>query len=223
MSIPVGTNRTRLQGAAGNLRVASELLLQGLNVSIPIVDMGVDVEVESTVRIQVKSAHLSKDKRHANSGPSYCFFLARGPKALGKGKSSPMVAREFSKVCDFVVLWGIEQSRFWIVPAVLLDGRYNVTLGLSARWVRTDDQEIKRLYDSGMKQEEVAAALGLSIMTVSRRRRGMFIKPPEFMGDMVKIRECEGRWDHIHAYLRTMKEVESVTNEVVVPSRSPLA
>src|SRR6266849_2178341 len=202
----IGSYRTQLQGEAGNHRVASELLLRGHNVSFHAVDMGVDLVADDIVRIQVKSAHMVAVPRYASSQPSYAFFLIRGPRAVGQGKSLKSEPRIFSKKVDFVILWGIEENRFWIVPAQLLDGRHSITVGLGARWIRTEDQTIKNMYDAGHTQREIAQYLKLTINTVSRRLRGLFTRPPDFMADMCKVRDCEGKWEQIQEYIDTMRE-----------------
>lgn len=200
-----GITSTRT-GMAGNLRVASELLLRGFDVSIPYVDTGVDLYVSGCVRIQVKSAHLMTRQYSTGQQPTFNFFLAKGPAALGGGLSTKSVARIFSAKCDFVVLWGIEQNRFWIVPAALLDNRMSIALGPDIRWVPIDADQLKAKVEAGMTQREIAAELGVCEMTISRRMNQQFIKPSTVIAAMQRIKETEGRWDLLQDYIGTMNE-----------------
>lgn len=197
---------TTAQGMAGNFRVASELLLRGFRVYMPAVDSGVDLLVNECVRVQVKSAHVKAVPRYAGAQPSYGFWLARGPKGLGGGRSTKTVARIFSKTCDFVVLWGIEQGRFWIVPAALLDNRYSVTVGPDMRWIPIDTSRVRQLHAEGMIQGDIAKELGVSEMTVSRRRRGMYSNEPDANVLIHRIKACEGRWENIQDVVDTLTE-----------------
>lgn len=201
-------------GMAGNLRVASELMLRGFSVSVPYVDNGVDLYVNGLLRIQVKSAHVYK---RGQGQPSYVFALGRGPKARGGGIATKSTPRIFSEQCHFVVLWGIEQHRFWVVPANLLDGRMTIYLGPEGRWIATDAERIKVMLESGMTQRDIAKELGVSEMTVSRRVNKMFTKPCDTIAALMRIRECEGRWDYIRQYLDTMNEADRVVEAQTPP------
>lgn len=204
-----------MTGMAGNLRVASELLLRGLNVSMPVVDIGVDIEVESVVRLQVKSAHIMRQQYSTGQQPCYNFFLGRGPKAKGGGISTASVTRMFSDKCEFLVLWGIEEGRFWIVPAQLLDHRMSIALGPRIRWYDLDNERIKAMVDSGMMQCDIAKELGVGEMTISRRVNRLFTEPSETVAAMKRIKDCEGKWDQIQDYLDTMKEANRVVEVLV--------
>lgn len=203
--------KSGMTGMGGNYRVASELLLRDLNVSFPAVDTGVDLEVEGIVRVQVKSAHAMKRPADYKSGMGYNFSLMRGPRALGGGQSIRSEKRVFSKTCDFVVLFGIEQGRFWIVPAMMLDGRASIYLGTDSRWIATDEARIQAMLESGMTQRDIANELGVSEMTLSRRARGIMSQPGEVVAELNRIRDCEGRWDLIQSCINTMREVYRVT------------
>lgn len=203
-------------GMAGNLRVASELLLRGLEVSLPVVDSGIDLYVEGIAKIQVKSAHamhFASSHRQA----AYNFNLARGPKALGGGIATKSMPRIFSDKCDFVVCWGIDQNRFWIVPAEKLDNRMTIYLGPEGRWIATDAEKIKQMMESGMTQRDIAVSLGISEMTVSRRVNKIFASPSDTIADLISIRECEGRWDNIQSFVEMMKETSVEERGVNVP------
>lgn len=197
-----------MQGMAGNYRIASELMLRGLNVYFPAIDIGVDLLVEGCVRIQVKSAHISTHHRYDKSGrPVYAFRLTK-TKFLGN-RVLRAEARNFSEVCDFVVLWGIEQNRFWIVPADLLNGRFSIVVGQEDRWVQSDIDTIKRLHAEGKTNEQIGQQLGMATMTVWRRTQGMFVDNPSPL--IHRIKNCEGRWDLIESCLDTLTEATQQT------------
>lgn len=199
----VGKHRTMMQGMAGNYRVASELMLRGLNVYFPAIDIGVDLLVEGCVRVQVKSAHISTHHRYDKSGrPVYGFRLTQTHFLGSRGVRSS--ARDFSKDCDFVVLWGIEQNRFWIVPAALLNDRFSIVLGQEDRWVQSDVDAIRQMHAEGKTSEEIGQKLGMSTMTVWRRTQGMYVDSPNPL--IHRIKNCEGRWDLIESCLDTLTE-----------------
>ena len=71
-------------GTAGEYFAMSELLLRGWNVAVPVVDVGDDVLViddndKTTFRIQVKSAHVTKEDDPGNTrkAPFARFSLSR--------------------------------------------------------------------------------------------------------------------------------------------------
>lgn len=42
--------------------------------------------------------------------------------------SRPFVLRKYSDETDFVVLWGVDEDRFWVVPATVFDNRQGLAL-----------------------------------------------------------------------------------------------
>ena len=193
-------NAVRLQGQAGVYRVASELLLRGFNPQFPAVDCGYDLSVEGGVRVQVKSGHLRMNSKVYPQG-AYWFKLTRGPVAQGNHRVRRRAPRVFSQECDFVVFWGIEQQRFWIVPSAVLDNKSLVVLGPDIGWKSGELEEIRRLHGEGLRQEDIAERLGMSQMTVSRRLRGLFTEPCESRSLTYQVRQGEGRWDLIESYV----------------------
>ena len=106
-------------GKAVELRVASELLLRGFEVYLTTADSGVDLILGNGKKIQVKGSHQSTfDSRQ----PRYTFSF----KAWHK-KTKCYSAHELEGV-DFLILWGIEDNIFFIVPAELVRGKYSVRL-----------------------------------------------------------------------------------------------
>lgn len=116
-------------GQAGEYRVASELLLRGINVYISRLDSGVDLMLQDGRKIQVKTAHLFYNK--ATKG-SYYHFVLKGYFFLKGGERK----KTKSEVCDFFVFWCIEANSFFIVPCEDLKGLsgldlYPATMGAS--------------------------------------------------------------------------------------------
>jgi len=121
-----------MQGQAAVYRVASELLLREIPVALPVVDdRGVDIIALPSVRIQVKSAYLRHHHRVYPQG-AYWFKFVQGPIVSGNHTIKRRGPRRFSAQCDFVVLVGIDQGRFWIVPAYVLDGKSLCVVGPDA-------------------------------------------------------------------------------------------
>lgn len=112
-------------GQAGVYRVASELLLRGYTPCLPIVDIGADLMLQEGLRIQVKTASLRKSKPYPNG--AYWFKLGRTERV--KNTQIFRTGRIFSEECDFVVLFGIDESRFWVVPTNLMDNHQCVVVG----------------------------------------------------------------------------------------------
>jgi len=111
-----------LQGQAGVYRIASLLCMRGLNPYFPAVDVGADLIVDSC-KIQVKCAHLRLNSVYPNG--AYWFKLSFPTVKQGK---RVWKNRAFSDSCDFVVFWGIEHDKFWIVPSSKLDTKQCLTL-----------------------------------------------------------------------------------------------
>lgn len=127
------------QGQAGVYAVAAQLLLRGINPSFPAVDRGADIISDWGTRLQVKSGH----RWYEAWGGSYAFCLDSGQTiyTYGEGykKGKRTHKRMFSEECDFFVMWGIEDNRFWVVPSMLLDGKTTVVMvGKDTPWLRLD-------------------------------------------------------------------------------------
>lgn len=105
-----------LDGQAGVYQVASQLCSRGFNPHFPAVDIGADLVIDAGIRIQVKTTHLKTSTQYPNG--VYWFGLH---KTVIKKRMQVCENRLFSPDCDFVVLWGIEQNKFWVVPAAVLD------------------------------------------------------------------------------------------------------
>jgi hypothetical protein len=198
-------NKARLQGEAGVYRVASELLLRGFNPLVPSVDCGADLVVEGGVRIQVKSGHLRYNSRIYPQG-AYWFKLTRGPYASGNHTLVKRGPRQFSQESDFVVFWGIEQHRFWITPAHLLDGKSLLIVGPDVNNCRVVGDEVRELFAKGLSAEEIAQRFNCSTQTVERRIKGVSVEPKSIMLTN-QVRQCEGKWELIEAMVNSLCEI----------------
>jgi hypothetical protein len=122
-------------GQAGTHRVLAELLLRGINAGLPVVDDGVDIFTTAGLRLQVKARRLttrrSKDLTHAHLGPAYRFTLSvryvtdTVGRTTFKRQNKPtyVTTRKYSDEVDYLVFWGVDEDRFWVIPASECDGK----------------------------------------------------------------------------------------------------
>ncbi len=195
------------QAKAGEYSVAAQLLLRGHNPFFPAVDIGADVMLDSGVKVQVKSAHLRFQRGVYEQG-AYWFKLATRA-VISKGRVQKRVFRIFSNECDFVVLWGIEQNRFWIVPAAVFDGHQSVIVGPDAVWINDSQAEkVRQARIEGKTFRTIAKELGISAgsayMIASDKRVG----PSNRTTLASEVRSYENRWELIESYASTMQEAE---------------
>ena len=92
-------------GEAGELRVASELILRGYKPAKHLVDEGIDLTVDNGVGIQVKTV-----KTLAGSGSGQvCLRSARYKKGRKANNCAVFKA-------DFLIIWVIPKGEFYIIP-----------------------------------------------------------------------------------------------------------
>lgn len=102
-------------GKAGELRVASELLLRGYQVYLTMVDVGVDIVLGSGKTIQVKASMPRKRKRQAS--PFYNFNFTDWNHKPHKLDG-----------VDFVVLWAIKDNVFYIIPSDKIGSKLTISI-----------------------------------------------------------------------------------------------
>lgn len=186
----------RLVGRAGEYTVAAQLLLRDVVVYWPSVDLGCDLETENHCRIQVKTGHLTKERE--DRGRCYEFRLPKVFPVPSLGGASRIVSRKkFAEVCDFVVFWGIEQNRFWIIPAHLCDDSTGMRLGyeLSTRpRLVTHQAAVLEMVGLGYSQEQIAKHYGVTRSTIQR-----FISNRRDWSESTvsQMRSCENAWHSI--------------------------
>lgn len=201
-----------LFGQSAVLRVASEILLRGSNIYFPSVDIGADIIVANGARVQVKATKLTLRKPPAKS-KSYHFQL-HGFRLQGIGKEATWKRKSshFSEKCDFVVLYGQTEQKFWIIPAAELDGHSQMEICEATRCIDVDVEAIKEARAAGYKYKEIAEYFNIDAQTViSRLKHG---ETPRVKVTN-RIKSCENRWDFILTYGSELKmELPSITEEV---------
>lgn len=111
-------------GQAGVYRVASELLMRGINIYFPGVDVGVDLVTEHGLRVQVKATQLAFIPSMKRSG--YKFSLSW--QAYGSTFKRRWRLRSLRTELDFLVFWCVDENRFFIVPSHSLEKASGVVL-----------------------------------------------------------------------------------------------
>ena len=176
-------------GQAGVLRVASELLLREIVPGFPCVDdHGVDIYTDKGLRIQVKSARLHTRKIWQTIQSGYFFSL--GWETRSARKQHGRRAKKYSEQCDYVVFYGVDESRFWIVPSFLVDNFQCLRLGPKPK---PDSDTIRNLVSQGKSFREVGKELGIDHHTVSRKMKADLLVG----GRAQAVRLCEGRWEFL--------------------------
>jgi hypothetical protein len=103
--------------------VLAELLVRDVNAYLPVVDVGVDILTMRGTRIQVKTTKLRRRKTASGygQGPSYFFASAVKFRGSPERRRREYRFRQYVNEVDFVVYWGVDEDRFWILPASLAD------------------------------------------------------------------------------------------------------
>ncbi len=172
-------NHPSFIGKAGEYAVAAQLLARGIIVHFPAVDTGVDLIAGERIRIQVKARHREKVGPHHSSRvrvSGYNFTL--GTKRMTKTKAvaelkAKSMADWFPNV-DFLICWGIDDNRFWIIPSAVMAKHPTVkSLLLGGNHKRFVDRDrIHKLLASGMRQCDVAKEMDIHPVMVSEFARG---------------------------------------------------
>jgi len=195
------------RGQAGVYRVVSELILRNHAPYFPSVDSGVDLIVDGTLRLQVKTT--LRASRHWRWPEGTFIFSLKKAQTIQKQKYVPCQSRKFREFCDFLVLWAVEPSRFWIVPAVVCDGRHNVTINDRHQWKLCDIDQAKALRAQGLSYRAIAEQIGADEWTVKRRLNGSFAEPKRRYSDLMQY---ENRWDLITGALATLTEANTIVD-----------
>lgn len=195
-----------LTGKAGECAVAAQILLRDMAVLWPAVDVGYDLETETGCRVQVKCAHFYNHP----DGPRYHFPLPKTRRQPNSDKTTKLVTRKtFADVCHYVVFWGIEQNRFWVVPAAMADSCTGVDLGFdsSQRRFVGSVADMREMISLGYNRGQVAKHYG-----VHRTSLQQFLDSGKDSIDetvVSQMRACEGRWDFILDFVRPAVAIDA--------------
>lgn len=196
---------THYIGKAGEHMVAGHLLLREIPVSFPEVDTGVDIIAGNGIRVQVKSSHSRVERTNG-----YMFTMsARTPK--NGHKQYRLKHREYHSFVDFMILWGIEDNRFWVIPAhALVPYRTTQTLVLGSTGYHRfiDYDRVNDLLCSGLTQAQVARDMNVSQMAISQIVRGKTTDRHKCAG--LILDKYEGAWHEIEAAVRLAEEIDSI-------------
>lgn len=187
-------NRAHLVGKAGEYRVMSELILRGHFPMTPPVDNGTDIVLENGFRIQVKTSHLNQKKHASYPLGLYRFELME----TGYRAKYQNVIRDWTKRCDFLVLWCIDEDRFFVLPATKDRGVILITAKTEDRAAVIDVAAAKNLHANGMSMYAIAKQMGVSWPTVKEHLTGKRTNTRATTMTR-KILEYEERWDLLDA------------------------
>jgi len=124
-----------LDGMAGTFAVCEQLCRYGHTPFMPSVDFGVDVMLDNGLKIQVKSGRCRNHPGYSNG--VYAFDIRRGwTRVKGEIVAHPK-DRDYRDSCDFVIFFGVDERRFFIIPSVEINSH--------AIWIpRRGNREFKR-------------------------------------------------------------------------------
>lgn len=203
--------RNAMTGKAGEHAVACQLFLRDTPVMFPNLDLGFDLMSYNGCRIQVKSAHLcTTDKMIEKTGRgSYCYPLPRTKRrAVTNDRSTLVIRSSFVDICDIVVFWGIEENRFWIVPAELADKSTGLILGApdpTNRFVGNID-DMRKMREAGCSLGKISKKYG----GLAKTSILQFINNPDKSYQEASItsqvRQCENAWEHITEFKSSIKQ-----------------
>ncbi len=115
-------HHTMILGAAGELRVMSELMLRGFNPAKTYLDNGIDIILENGKSIQVKASQGSLHKY--NHKPTWRSNLKCYNFTCQDWKNKKSIK------ADFVICWAIGAETFLIIPKE----KINVTVQWAPEW-----------------------------------------------------------------------------------------
>lgn len=104
-------------GKAAEHRAMSEMLLRGMEPALVSVDRGADMILPSGLRLQVKAATRSEKGKI-----TWKFVQYRYSKGKALDKVRPPVQPHY------YLLWDVTDNRWFVVPAIKVEGRYGVHL-----------------------------------------------------------------------------------------------
>ena len=121
-----------LIGLAGELRVMSELLLRGHNPAKSYLDFGVDIILESGIKIQIKTA-TSLTKYYKKWDASGYFF--------NMNRTEDKTNAQFDQQVDYVICTVPAEGLFFIIPTRDWVKRSSIYIptSLRSKWAKYKD------------------------------------------------------------------------------------
>lgn len=202
---------THAWGEASVLATEINLIYRGYKVFKPSIDDGVDLAIihgTQVARLQVKcSSLISKTRGEGEAMTYYEFSLTSVRAKYGSESGVEIRTRKFSDEVDFVVLHGVDEDKYWIVPATLLDGRKSATIysvGRSRPDIDWDDVRTRR--ESGETLRQIGESIGLSASAVMERLRGTTKEAGTKIVN--QLRSYENDWDSIGKFFEASTATE---------------
>lgn len=200
-------NNTHYFGQAAEHFVVGQLLMREIPVSLPIVDDGVDLIAGNGIRIQVKAV-----RKRRKSGEGYNFMLAARVRK-GDGSGYRVKERDMSKDVDFLILWGAEENRFWILPARIFEGKrpQGILVGSKTHRKQVDHEKIRELLASGLGLTAVAKKMDVSINCVYECSKGRTAGTyKDTIINAVESDKYENAWHEIENAVKLSRSIDEI-------------
>jgi hypothetical protein len=209
-------------GQAGVHAVISQLMLRGHDAWLPVSDdHGVDVKVDDGVRIQVKTSSI----RYRKPWPTGHYSFSFHKQTYRAGNRIVSLRRDTAAECDFVILWGIEQNRFWIIPSGVVKDRRSVMFSANPEtaYVRVDIEAVNRLVECGMSLPDAAKQMNVPLTTLWRRMTTGVNAPKGAWGKTATMyARYEGCWDQLKG-IETIPAQAGTMSKTMVTARTRAA
>lgn len=193
--------RAIFTGRGGEYMVAAQILMRGMNVAVPAYDVGVDLivilEDYRLCRLQVKTARMSVSEDKYTRGIYFYPLRREKRRAISNTVAELKELPPFSETCDIVVFHGVDENRFWIVPATMLDGATGLGLGAppKKRWMG-DLTQMREMQSLGYSLYKIGKHYGLQAQQVKQ----LLLDPNRTVVEetlAARVRRCENWWDCI--------------------------
>ena len=184
-------------GKAGEHVVAAQLLLRELNVWLPAYDDGVDLIAENGCRIQVKTARMTAGGDRYTRGIYFYPLAVARHMAVSNSRVEMRMRAPFHEYCDIVVFYGVDENRFWIVPARMLIDVTGLGLGAAEKKRFTGDlTHMREMKSLGYSEYKIGKEYGLQPQQVKQ----LLADPDRLVVEetvTAQVRRCENAWEHV--------------------------
>lgn len=134
-----------LDGMAGVYAVAEQLCMRGHTPLFPSVDFGFDLALDNGLKIQVKFGRLRFSHPAYKSG-AYVVDTRKGVTIVNQRITHKKRPYPYEQVADFVIFFGMDERRFFVIPASEYDG---------AAWIPPRNIAMQRT-GSGRRQSSIS-------------------------------------------------------------------